>query len=240
LIFEVIPAIDLREGQVVRLTQGDFDRQTVFSDNPAAVAAAWEAAGAATIHVVDLDGAAAGHPINLDAIRSIRQAVRCNLQVGGGLRTDESVRQILESGADRVVIGTALVSQPEWVGRLARELGDRLVVGIDARGGQVATAGWLDTSSYTTEAIVRRANDLGVPRGLFTDIARDGTLEGPNVDALLAAVAVATFDVIASGGIARIEDIDRVRETGAAAVIVGRALYSGAIDPKDALARSRR
>lgn len=238
MTFEVIPAIDLRGGQVVRLTQGNFEQQTIFSDNPAAVAMAWEAAGAMTIHIVDLDGAAAGHPVNLDAVRAIREAVACTLQVGGGLRTDESVNQILDAGADRVVVGTALVSQPEWVGRLVASLGERLVVGIDVRGDRVATAGWIVTSAYTTEAIIRRANELGVRHGLFTDIARDGTLAGPNIEALRRAVQAATFDVMASGGIASLDDIDRVRETGSAAVIVGTALYSGAINPRQALNRS--
>lgn len=233
-----MPAIDLRAGQVVRLTQGDFDRQTIFSDDPAAVAASWQGAGATTIHVVDLDGAAAGQPVNLDAIRAIRRAVPCRLQVGGGLRTDDALRQVLDAGADRVVIGTALVSDPDWVARLAAELGERLVVGIDARGGKVATAGWLETSVHTTEGIIRRANDLGVRTGLFTDIGRDGTLEGPNLEALGSAIRAAAFDVIASGGISRLADIEAVRIAGAAAVIVGRALYTGAIDPKEALARN--
>lgn len=238
--FEVIPAIDLRGGQVVRLTQGNFDQQTIFSDDPAAVAMAWEAAGAMTIHVVDLDGAAVGQPVNVDAVRAIRRAVGCTLQVGGGLRTDEAVHDLLDVGVDRVVVGTALVSQPEWVSRLVASLGERLVVGIDVRGNRVATAGWIETSSYTTEAIIRRANELGVRLGLFTDIGRDGTLAGPNLEALRCAVQTATFAVIASGGIACLEDIDRVRETGSAAVIVGRALYSGAIDPRAALNRSAR
>lgn len=238
--FEVIPAIDLRDGQVVRLTQGNFEQQTIFSDDPAAVAMAWEAAGAKTIHIVDLDGAAAGKPMNVDALRSIRRAVSCTLQVGGGLRTDALVNAALDAGADRVVVGTALITKPEWVGSLVASLGERLVVGIDARGDRVATAGWLETSEHTTESIIKRANRLGVRYGLFTDITRDGTLTGPNIEALQRAVETATFNVIASGGIACLEDIDRVRETGSAAVIIGKALYSGAIDPRQALNRSAR
>ena len=236
--FEVIPAIDLRDGQVVRLTQGDFARQTTFSDDPAAVAAGWEAAGATTLHVVDLDGATAGEPRNLEAIAAIRRAVGCVLQVGGGLRTDEAISAVLGAGADRIVLGTALIVQPDWVARLCEHLGERVVVGIDVREGMVATEGWLTTSELTTDAVVRRANRIGVRRGLFTDIGQDGTLAGPNLQALREVVGLSRFEVIASGGVSSLDDIDAIRATGAAAVIVGRALYTRAVDLQEALARS--
>ena len=236
--FEVIPAIDLRDGQVVRLTQGDFARQTTFSDDPAAVAAGWEAAGATTLHVVDLDGATTGEPRNLEAIAAIRRAVGCVLQVGGGLRTDEAISAVLGAGADRIVLGTALIVQPDWVARLCEHLGERVVVGIDVREGMVATEGWLTTSDLTTDAVVRRANRIGVRRGLFTDIGQDGTLAGPNLQALREVVGLSRFEVIASGGVSSLDDIDAIRATGAAAVIVGRALYTRAVDLQEALARS--
>src|SRR5206468_12806297 len=166
--FEVIPAIDLIDGKCVRLEQGDYERKTVFSGSPAQVAADWEASGARTIHVVDLDGAATGTPRNLHALKEIRRAVSCALQCGGGLRTQEAVDRCLEAGADRIVLGTALVTNPEWVGELCQAYPERVVVGIDVRDGRVATDGWLGESSLTWEDAVDRANELGVQRALFT------------------------------------------------------------------------
>lgn len=235
--FDVIPAIDLRGGRCVRLTQGDYAREMVFSDDPEAVAEAWAGAGARTIHVVDLDGAAEGRPANLEALRAIRSATAATIQFGGGLRGDESVREALDAGADRVVLGTALVKNPDWVEQLCAALPDRVVVGIDARDGRVATEGWRVPSALAIPEVVERANQLGVRRGLFTDIERDGTLEGPNLEALRRVVEKAQFAVMASGGIATLDDIDEVRRTGAAAVIVGRALYTGQVDLAVALRR---
>jgi phosphoribosylformimino-5-aminoimidazole carboxamide ribotide isomerase len=237
--FELIPAIDLRGGKCVRLRQGDYAQETVFSEDPGATAARWSEAGATVIHVVDLDGAAAGEPRNLEALRRIRSASTATLQFGGGLRTDAAVEDALEAGADRVVLGTALVNNPDWVAGLCARLADRIVVGIDTRNGKVATQGWLETSALTTDDVVARANDLGVRRALFTDIARDGTLEGPNLDGLRAVVQHARFDVIASGGVASTDDLVAIRRTGAAAAIVGQALYTGAIDFTAALALLR-
>jgi phosphoribosylformimino-5-aminoimidazole carboxamide ribotide isomerase len=234
--FEVIPAIDVRGGKCVRLFQGDYAQETVFADDPAAVAARWTSEGARTIHVVDLDGAAEGKPVNLATLRAIRAITDATIEFGGGLRTDDAVAEAMEAGADRVVVGTALVNQPEWVGELCRRWGERIVAGIDARNGMVATAGWKDISSMTTEQIVDRAGELGLQWALFTDIGRDGTLEGPNVEALRAVVAQAQFRVIASGGVARTQDIAVIQATGAAAVIVGRALYTGAVSLPNALA----
>jgi phosphoribosylformimino-5-aminoimidazole carboxamide ribotide isomerase len=235
--FEVIPALDLRAGRCVRLVQGDYARETVYSEDPAATAAAWVNAGAAVLHVVDLDGASAGRPANLDALRAIREATRATIQYGGGLRDDDAVDAALEAGADRVVLGTALVTNAQWVERLAARLPGRLVVGIDARDGRVATDGWKETSGVTTGDLVERANALGVRWGLFTDIERDGTLGGPNVAALEEVVRAATFGVLASGGVATIDDLDAVKKAGATGAIVGRALYTGKIDLRDAVAR---
>jgi phosphoribosylformimino-5-aminoimidazole carboxamide ribotide isomerase len=233
---EVIPAIDVRGGKCVRLFQGDYAQETVFADDPAAVAARWTREGARTIHVVDLDGAAEGKPVNLATLRAIRAQTDATIEFGGGLRTDEAVGEAMAAGANRVVVGTALVNHPEWVAELCQRWGERIVAGIDARNGMVATAGWKDISSMTTEQIVDRAGELGLQWALFTDIGRDGTLEGPNVDALRAVVARARFRVIASGGVARTEDIATIQSTGAAAVIVGRALYTGAVSLPEALA----
>lgn len=223
----------------MRLMQGDYARETVYSEDPAATARAWADAGARVLHVVDLDGAASGRPANLDTLKSIRAAIRGTIQYGGGLRDDDAVDAALEAGADRVVLGTALVSNPEWVERLAERLHGRIVVGIDSRDGRVATEGWKATTSVTTADLVARANGLGVGWGLFTDIERDGTLGGPNVEALVDIVRAAKFGVLASGGVATIEDVEAVKAAGAAGAIVGRALYTGQLDLQAALARFR-
>ena len=235
--FEVIPAIDVLGGKCVRLTQGDYDRSTVFYDDPADAAGEWTAAGAKTIHVVDLDGAKEGTPANLDALRAIRAATRATIQFGGGLRNDAAVDLALESGADRVVVGTALLNDPDWVERLCQRLAAYVVAGIDARDGKVAAHGWLTTSDVTIADAIDRANAIGVQRALFTDITKDGTLGGPNLDSLRAAVDQARFAVMASGGVASIGDLDAIAATGAGAAIVGRALYSGRVSLREAIAR---
>jgi phosphoribosylformimino-5-aminoimidazole carboxamide ribotide isomerase len=237
--FDVIPAIDLRGGRCVRLQQGDYARETVYSDDPSEIASTWMKAGANVIHVVDLDGAAAGHPTNLEALRAIRRATRATVQYGGGVRDDDAIRAVLDAGADRVVLGTALVAKPEWIGRLCSTMADRVVVGIDTRAGRMATDGWMTTSGLSTEAVVVQANELGVRWGLFTDIERDGMLGGPNVPALTEVVRAAKFAVLASGGISSLSDLDAVRDAGAAGAIVGTALYSGKLDLPVAVARFR-
>src|SRR6266508_1966552 len=166
MVFEVIPAIDLRGGRCVRLMQGDYARETVYSDDPAATAAVWADAGARTLHVVDLDGAASGRPENLAALRAIRHATRATIQFGGGLRDDEAVEAALEAGADLVVLGTALVIHPAWVEGLCASMSDRIVVGIDTRNGRVATEGWKATTEMSTDDLVKRANEFGVRWGL--------------------------------------------------------------------------
>ena len=237
--FDVIPAIDLRAGRCVRLTQGDYAREAVYSDDPAGTAIRWAEAGAVVLHVVDLDGAASGGPVNLEALRAIRRATEATIEFGGGLRDDEAVQAALEAGADRVVLGTALVSRPDWVERLCASMPERVVVGIDTRDGRFAIEGWTSTSGVTTQELVRRANQLGVRWALFTDIARDGTLEGPNLGALKDVVRAAEFGVLASGGISSMEDLEATRDSGAVGAIVGRALYTGHIDLQAAVARFR-
>jgi phosphoribosylformimino-5-aminoimidazole carboxamide ribotide isomerase len=234
----VIPAIDLRGGKCVRLLKGDYAQETVFSDDPVAVAERWAEAGAKTLHVVDLDGAATGIPAHLSIVAAIRQATSMTIQYGGGVRDDATVDRALAAGVDRVVLGTALVSRPDWVAALCSRVPERIVVGIDARDGRVATDGWKRTSELSTADAVRRANEIGVQRALFTDIGQDGTLAGPNVAALRDVVSSAWFDVIASGGVARLEDLDAIAATGAAAAILGRSLYIGAIDLGAAIART--
>ena len=235
--FDVIPAIDLRGGRCVRLMQGDYARETVYSEDPAATAAAWAKAGAGVVHVVDLDGAASGRPENLDALRAIRGGTDATIQFGGGLRDDDSVQAALNAGADRVVLGTALVTRPEWVERLCASLAERIVVGIDTRDGHVATDGWKETTAIATKSLVEQANAFGVRWGLFTDIERDGMLAGPNLAALEDVVRAAKFGVLASGGVATIEDLEALRDAGAAGAIVGRAIYTGQLDLRAAVRR---
>lgn len=236
--FEVIPAIDLRGGRCVRLAQGDFARETLWADDPAEVARSWTDQGAATLHVVDLDGAVEGAPRNLAALRAIRKATKATIQYGGGLRSDDTVAAALAAGADRVVLGTALIARPDWVGELCGRYGDQIMASIDARQGRVAVQGWTNTSALSVEDVVARANELGLSRALVTDIERDGMLAGPNLDALREVVAGARFEVIASGGVASLEHLDLVREAGATGVIIGQALYAGRMDLREALARA--
>jgi phosphoribosylformimino-5-aminoimidazole carboxamide ribotide isomerase len=218
--------------------RGDYAQETVFSSDPVAVARRWAEVGAKTLHVVDLDGAATGVPAHLEVVAEMRQVAPLIIQYGGGIRDDATIERVLAAGVDRIVLGTALIARPDWVAELCHRVPERVVVGIDTREGRVATDGWKQTSALTTDRAVQQANAMGVRRALFTDISQDGTLAGPNVAALRAVVAEARFAVIASGGVARLEDLDAIAETGASAAILGRSLYTGAIDLREAIARA--
>lgn len=234
---EVIPAIDLRGGQCVRLYQGDYAKETVYSDDPGAMARQWAELGAPRLHVVDLDGARAGEPVNLDALRSILSAVSIPVQVGGGVRTAETVARLLDLGVQRVVLGTAAVRDPELTAAVCARYGDAIIIGVDAREGMVAVAGWIETASTMATELIPRMEAAGARRFIYTDIGRDGTLHGPNLDQLREVAACCTSaQVIASGGVARVTDIAAVRALGVEGVIVGKALYDGAVDLRAALA----
>ena len=220
----------------VRLAQGDFDRE-IWSEDPVAVARRWSDIGAPGLHVVDLDGAATGRPMNLDALRAIRAVTGAWIEYSGGLRDDDAVAEAFDAGANRIVLGTALVSRPEWVAELCGRYGDLVVAGIDARRGDVAVQGWLQTSALSLADVARRAEKIGIRRAIVTDIERDGMLGGPNLDTLRVFLASASFEVIASGGVSSIEDLEAVREVGAVGAIVGQALYAGRIDLAEALRR---
>lgn len=239
---EVIPAIDLRDGRCVRLLQGDYRQETVYSDDPAATARRWQDGGAPRIHVVDLDGAASGVPRNSDAIRAILGAVRIPVQVGGGIRSLEVARALLNLGVARIILGTVAVRKPELVATACREFGpNSVVVGIDARHGRVAVSGWLEEESLAATDLLSRMEDLGIERVIYTDILRDGTLEGANLEALAALKAAQRSSVvIASGGVAGIDDIRRLRALGVEGVIVGRALYTGDLDLPEAVRAATR
>jgi phosphoribosylformimino-5-aminoimidazole carboxamide ribotide isomerase len=236
----LFPAIDLKEGRCVRLIQGDMDQATVFNDDPSAQAAAFEAQGFEWLHVVDLDGAFAGQPMNGAAVDAILARVRIPVQLGGGIRDMKTVEGWLAKGVARVIIGTAAVRDPDFVREAARRHPGRIAVGIDAKNGRVAVEGWAQTATLTAEELGRRFEDAGVAAIVYTDIARDGILTGLNIPMTLGLACAVSIPVIASGGLGSMADIERLTEpdcAGLAGAISGRALYDGRIDAADALAR---
>ena len=235
----LFPAIDLKEGRCVRLVQGDMEQAVVFNDDPAAQAATFEAQGFSWLHVVDLDGAFAGAPMNAAAVDAILARVRLPVQLGGGIREMKTVEAWLAKGVSRVIIGTAAVRDPAFVREAARLHPGKIAVGIDAKDGRVAVEGWAQTSSMTAEELGRRFEDAGVAAIIYTDIARDGILKGLNIEMTLALAKAVSIPVIASGGLASIDDVHRLLEPDCALLagaITGRALYDGRIDPAAALA----
>jgi phosphoribosylformimino-5-aminoimidazole carboxamide ribotide isomerase len=238
----LFPAIDLKNGQCVRLEQGDLARATVFNLDPAAQARAFAAQGFEYLHVVDLDGAFEGRPMNAHAVEAMLKAVAMPLQLGGGVRDLATVEAWLTEGVARVIIGTAAVRDPEFVKSAAKKFPGRVAVGLDARDGRVAIEGWAETSEVTALEIAQRFEDAGVAAIIFTDIARDGLLKGLNLEATIALAERISVPVIASGGLASIEDVKALLKPRAkklAGAIAGRALYDGRLDPSAALALIR-
>jgi phosphoribosylformimino-5-aminoimidazole carboxamide ribotide isomerase len=233
----IIPAIDLRGGRCVRLLQGRFDAETVYGDNPAAMAQRWQSEGAVRLHVVDLDGAADGAPRNRDAIAAILKAVAIPVQVGGGVRDAETIDEYVALGVERVVLGTRAALDPSFVQNVCARFPGKVVVAIDARDGRVAIRGWLEATERTALDVAREASAAGAASLLYTDIRRDGTQEGPNLDALAAVAAATPTPVIASGGVATAEHLRSLaRIKGIEAAIVGQALYRGTLSLRDAMA----
>lgn len=233
---EVIPSIDLRAGRCVRLFQGDFQQETVFSDDPVGVALEWQHEGAARLHLVDLDGAVSGLPVNLSTIKDIVQALDIPVQVGGGVRSRETAEALLSAGAERVVIGTAAVEDPELVGNLCRDAGaERVVIAVDARDGIVAIKGWTESGSVSAVELGLQMGQRGVVRLLYTDVSRDGTLSSPNFAANADLVSRTGLKVQASGGVSSLEHIRELATTGAEGVIVGTALYRRTISLREAI-----
>ena len=229
----VIPAIDLRGGKCVRLFKGDFSQETVFSSQPEEMALKWQEAGAEYLHVVDLDGALAGSPQNMFVVKRIVDSVDIPVELGGGIRTRESIDSMLEIGVSRVILGSAAVRDPDLVKRACMEYGDQIVVGIDARDGIVAIDGWSVSGEIPAEELAQRMGDMGVETIIYTDISRDGTMEGVNAEATAALARAAEVSVIASGGIRSLEDIEALKaheSEGASGAVIGKALYTGAID----------
>jgi phosphoribosylformimino-5-aminoimidazole carboxamide ribotide isomerase len=233
---ELWPAIDLRGGKCVRLLQGDYERETVFGEDPVAVARDFVAAGARRLHVVDLDGAKAGTPVQAELVRRMVEAAGVPCQLGGGVRNREAAAAYLAAGVERVVLGSAAVERPELLESLAYEHPGRIVLGLDARDGRVALRGWLETTGLTALEVARRHAGLPLAGVVYTDIAKDGMLAGPNLEALTEMIAATRLPVVASGGVATAADIRRVAATGAAGCIVGKALYAGAVTMPEALA----
>lgn len=230
----IFPAIDIRGGRCVRLTEGRFDKETVFADNPVDMAVKWAAAGAEYLHVVDLDGALAGKSVNLEAVSRIAKTVSIPVQLGGGIRTLENIEQVLAAGVSRVILGSVAVRSPELVKEACRAFGDKIVVGIDARDGQAAVDGWEVSGGVGAEELAKKMAEAGVARIIYTDISRDGTLQGVNVAATAALAKAAGIPVIASGGVKSLEDITALKaanmDGGIEGVIVGKAIYTGAVD----------
>lgn len=235
--FTLYPAIDLKAGQVVRLAEGDMNRATVYADDPAAQARHFADAGADWLHVVDLDGAFAGENRNAGAVEAILRTTPAKVQVGGGIRSRATIDRWLDLGVARVILGTAALTDPELVRTAARELPGRIVVAVDARGGYVATRGWADVSDVSVAEMGKRFEDAGVAALLFTDVGRDGLLKGVNVEATAALAEAVSVPVIASGGLAGLDDIIALRRhAGIDGVIAGRALYDGRLALDGALA----
>lgn len=225
----ILPAIDLKDGKCVRLYQGDYAQVTVFSDDPAQVGKRWRDEGAQYLHLVDLDGAKAGRPVNLAVIEQIKAASGLPVELGGGIRDEATVADLLNRGIDRVILGTAAVRDPQMTARLCQHYGDRIIIGIDARDGLVAVEGWTETSSVKATVLAQELAQQGAARFIYTDISRDGTLTEPNYAAFEEFAAAAGRPVIASGGVARAEQVQRLATLGAEGVIIGRALYTGDI-----------
>jgi len=226
----ILPAIDLRGGKCVRLAQGDYARETVFGDDPEAMARRWVGEGARALHLVDLDGAREGRPVNGDVIRRIVQAVDVPCQVGGGLRTEADIEATLETGVARVVLGTRALQDPAWVRQMAQAYPKRIVLGLDARDGKVATHGWLNTSEASVLDVAREFANWPLYAIVYTDIARDGMLEGPNVEGLAALAEAVPLPVIASGGVTTLDNVRDLMARNVFGCIIGRALYEGKID----------
>ena len=233
---ELIPAIDLIDGKCVRLYQGDYSQETVYADDPVEVALRWESLGASRIHIVDLDGARSGNPDNLKFVERIVGAVQVPVQMGGGVRTLDSARRIIEAGIQRVMLGTVAVHDPQIVHNACAEFGSEgVVVAVDSKDGKVAVSGWTSASEIQATDLVASMMEVGVQTFLCTDISRDGTLSGPNYTLMQDLVEVAGEGVIAAGGIASMEHLHRLAKNGVGAVVVGKALYTGDIDLAEAI-----
>jgi len=232
---DLYPAIDLRGGRCVRLVQGRFDAETVYSDDPVETARRWQSEGARWLHVVDLDGARLGSPQQLHIVAQIAQAVQIPIQLGGGLRTEADVQGAFAAGATRVVLGSVAIQKPEFAERIFARWGERVVLGVDAREGKVAVRGWQEQTEVDALELIRQMARRGATRAIVTDIARDGTLRGANLEMLSLLVRESGVPIIASGGVASLDDLKALRTIGVEGAIIGQALYMGKIRLRDAI-----
>jgi len=232
---KIFPAIDLFGGQAVRLYKGDYDRMTVYDPEPLNTVRKFEAAGAKYLHLVDLEGAKTGQTTNLPTIEKLAAGTGLFIEVGGGIRTMDTVRRYLEAGASRVILGTAAVTDPDFTAEAVARYGEQIAVGADLKDGKVAIKGWLETTGQTGEAFLEKMQALGVRTVICTDIARDGAMEGTNRALYKALAEKFSMDIIASGGVSTLEDVKALRDLGAAGAIIGKAYYTGAIDLAEAI-----
>lgn len=235
----IYPAVDIKGGKCVRLVQGDFDKETVYLENPVEAAKMWQDQGAKWIHVVDLDGAKSGTPSNVDVIKNIRKALSANIQVGGGIRNMSTVENYLNLGVNRVIFGSSAITNPSLVKETIDRFGaDKVAVGIDVRQNQVAIEGWTKSSGIAIEKVLGQLKDMGVKTIIYTDISRDGMMKGPNFTGIEKVLSFGDFSVIASGGISSMQDLKQLalyENKGLEGAIIGKALYSGALDLKTVL-----
>jgi phosphoribosylformimino-5-aminoimidazole carboxamide ribotide isomerase len=234
---EIIPAIDIRGGKVVRLSQGKFSEETVYADTPLEAARRWEAAGAGTIHVVDLDGARAGRPVNLGIVRGIVRGVKAGVELGGGIRDEASVKACVDAGVSKVVVGTGALDE-KFMKAVLKAYGARIVVGIDAYLGKVATKGWADVTERSAVELARKVESLGAGTVNYTDVSRDGMLAGPNIDSVTELIGATGLDIVLAGGVSSMDDIRKLKALpgrGLKGVIIGKALYEGRVDLREAI-----
>ena len=236
----ILPAIDIKDGRCVRLFQGDYNQVTTYDEDPSTIAYRWQRSGANWLHIVDLDGAAVGHPVNVESIKSIRASTTVLIQLGGGIRTLADIGQMLDLGIDRVVLGTVALTDRALLIEALALWGERIVVGLDARNGSIAVSGWRETSQVRATSLASELCASGVKRFIYTDIARDGALKGPNIEDLKEIQQIISCSLIASGGVSSIDDLRSLEELGIEGTIVGKALYTGDIDLATAIVEFER
>lgn len=234
---QIYPAIDIIDGKAVRLSQGSFDDVTVFNDSPVEAAKDWVDAGATYIHIVDLDGARYGKTFVTDIIKDIKSKYDVKIETGGGVRTMKDIEDRINAGASRVIIGTAAVKNPELVKEAVEKFGDKIAVGVDAKNGMVAISGWEEISDVTAVDLCLKMKEYGVNTVIYTDISKDGMMSGPNIESTKDLIEKTGMDIIASGGVSKMEDIENVNNINAAGVIIGKALYNGALNLKDVISK---
>jgi phosphoribosylformimino-5-aminoimidazole carboxamide ribotide isomerase len=232
---QLLPAIDILNGKCVRLKQGDYGQETVYADSPAEMAQHWFQQGAEYLHVVDLDGAKNKEPVNRRFVYDIINSVNIPVEIGGGIRSEETIQDYLDAGVRRIVIGTLALKEPDWFCKMSEKFPDKLVLGIDAKNGMVATEGWLETSQTSAVELARKFIELPLAALVYTDIAKDGMMEGPNFAEMTAMKQAVPFPIVASGGISSLNDIRKLKELGLPACIIGKALYEGTIKLEEAL-----